>query len=55
MRKYILFSIISVVTYSLSLGQNLKSFNSGSLKLYYEEYGKGPALYILSGGPGEAP
>jgi len=25
------------------------------LKLYYEEYGKGPALYILSGGPGEAP
>lgn len=55
MRKYILFSIISVLTYSLSLGQNLKSFNNGSLKLYYEEYGKGPALYILSGGPGEAP
>ncbi|HEY5823398.1 MAG TPA: alpha/beta hydrolase [Cyclobacteriaceae bacterium] len=25
------------------------------MKLYYEEYGKGPALYILSGGPGEAP
>lgn len=23
--------------------------------MYYEEYGKGPALYILSGGPGEAP
>lgn len=36
-------------------GQHLKSFNNGSLKLYYEEYGKGRALYILSGGPGEAP
>ncbi|QOI96060.1 MAG: alpha/beta hydrolase [Flammeovirgaceae bacterium] len=23
--------------------------------MYYEEFGKGPALYILSGGPGEAP
>jgi proline iminopeptidase len=23
--------------------------------LYYEQYGKGPPLYILSGGPGEAP
>ena len=23
--------------------------------MYYEEYGNGPALYILSGGPGEAP
>ncbi len=38
-----------------SSGQNLKSYNSGSLKLYYEEYGTGPARYILSGGPGEAP
>ena len=35
--------------------QNLQSFTNGSVKLYYEEYGKGPALYILSGGPGEAP
>jgi len=31
------------------------SFNNGSIKLYYEEYGSGPALYILAGGPGEAP
>ncbi|MBX2899390.1 MAG: alpha/beta hydrolase [Cyclobacteriaceae bacterium] len=48
--------IILLSTYSYSSwGQNLKTFNNGSLKLYYEEYGKGPALYILSGGPGEAP
>ncbi len=37
------------------IAQNLQSFTNGSVKLYYEEYGKGPALYILSGGPGEAP
>jgi proline iminopeptidase len=36
-------------------GQYLKRFSSGNLTLYYEEYGTGPALYILSGGPGEAP
>jgi len=50
-----LFAILLLSTYSFCSGQNLKSFNNGSLKLYYEEYGKGPALYILSGGPGEAP
>ncbi len=54
MRNLIL-SIILLLTYSYCLGQNLKTFNNGPLKLYYEEYGKGPALYILSGGPGEAP
>ncbi len=48
--------IILFSTYSYgSWGQNLKTFTNGSLKLFYEEYGKGPALYILSGGPGEAP
>ena len=35
--------------------QNLKHFDNGSVRVFYEEYGKGPALYILSGGPGEAP
>lgn len=54
MRNLIIF-IILLSTYSFSSGQNLKTFNNGPLKLYYEEYGKGPALYILSGGPGEAP
>lgn len=35
--------------------QNFFSYKSDSLTLYYEQYGKGPAMYILSGGPGEAP
>lgn len=47
--------ILLLLTYSYCSGQNIKTFNNGPLKLYYEEYGKGPALYILSGGPGEAP
>ena len=54
MRKLFLF-IFLLSTYSYCSGQNLKTFNNGPLKLYYEEYGKGPALYILSGGPGDAP
>lgn len=37
------------------LGQNLKHFDNSSVRVFYEEYGQGPALYILSGGPGEAP
>ena len=36
-------------------GQNLKSFNNGGIQLFYEEHGKGPALYILTGGPGAPP
>ncbi len=36
-------------------GQNIKSFNNGSIKLFYEEQGNGPALYILAGGPGAPP
>ena len=35
--------------------QVLKQFNNGDIRLYYEEYGSGPALYILAGGPGEPP
>jgi len=53
--KNLFLSIIFLTTYSYCQAQNLKSYHNGSLKLYYEEYGKGPALYILSGGPGEAP
>lgn len=55
MRNYALLIAIFLISYSYCSGQNLKSFTNGPLKLYYEEYGKGPALYILSGGPGEAP
>ena len=47
--------ILFLLSTSFCSGQNLKSYSNGPLKLYYEEYGKGPALYILSGGPGEAP
>lgn len=36
-------------------GQTTKSFYNGPLELFYEEQGSGPPLYILSGGPGEAP
>ncbi len=55
MRSYFLFVSLLLSIYSHCSGQNLKSFRNGSLELYYEEYGKGPPLYILSGGPGEAP
>lgn len=47
--------LIFLASYSYCSGQSLKSFTNGLLKLYYEEQGKGPALYVLSGGPGEAP
>lgn len=36
-------------------GQDVKSFYNGDVQLFYEEHGKGPALYILSGGPGAPP
>jgi len=36
-------------------GQDLKSFYNGNIQLFYEEKGKGPALYILTGGPGAPP
>ncbi|HVE61946.1 MAG TPA: alpha/beta hydrolase [Chitinophagaceae bacterium] len=35
--------------------QDLKNFNNGDIQLFYEEHGKGPALYILTGGPGAPP
>ncbi len=55
MTKYLLFIFLLLTANTYCVGQNLKSFKNGSLELYYEEYGTGPALYILSGGPGEAP
>jgi proline iminopeptidase len=36
-------------------GQDLKSLYNGNIQLFYEEQGKGPALYILTGGPGAPP
>ena len=47
--------IILVLLSNCSYGQNLKSFWNAGIELYYEEKGKGPALYILTGGPGAPP
>lgn len=49
---------IFVITFLLSgycYGQNVKNFYNGNIQLFYEERGKGPALYILTGGPGAPP
>ena len=49
---------IFVIIFFLSgycYGQDLKSFYNGNIQLFYEEQGKGPALYILTGGPGAPP
>lgn len=35
--------------------QTFNSFYNGDVQLFYEEHGKGPALYILTGGPGAPP
>ncbi|MBL7848405.1 MAG: alpha/beta fold hydrolase [Cyclobacteriaceae bacterium] len=55
MRAWFLPLLILLCSPLLCSGQSLKSYINGSLTLYYEEIGTGPALYILSGGPGEAP
>ena len=40
----------------IGLGQNLKSFESNDgTEIYYEEYGQGQTLVLLSGGPGLNP
>lgn len=44
-----------LITSLSGVAQPVKRFENGGITLYYEEYGRGPALYILSGGPGEAP
>lgn len=53
--KHSSFVALCLLSCHVCVGQHTGSFNNGSLKLYYEVYGHGPALYILSGGPGEAP
>lgn len=55
MKYFLLCAALLLLTVIYSSGQTLKSYYNGSLQLFYEEYGHGPALYILSGGPGEAP
>ena len=51
----ILLLCVTCLTYLCSRAQNIKSFHNGDIRLFYEEYGKGPALYILTGGPGAPP
>jgi proline iminopeptidase len=49
---------LQVIIFFLSnfcYSQNFKSFKNGEIELFYEEHGKGPALYILTGGPGAPP
>ncbi len=54
-KNFTLLIILFLLTNFYCLGQTVKNFNNGEITLYYEEYGNGPALYILSGGPGQAP
>lgn len=54
MRVYLIGLLALVLPVALC-GQTVNSYTSGGYTLYYEEIGRGPALYILSGGPGEAP
>ncbi|MFZ1704957.1 MAG: alpha/beta hydrolase [Saprospiraceae bacterium] len=51
----VLIMFLMLFTGTICIGQDVKHFYNGSIKLYYEEFGNGPALYIFSGGPGEAP
>lgn len=45
-----------VIGLTLSLqGQTITKFTSGQIELFYETEGSGPPLYLLTGGPGEAP
>jgi proline iminopeptidase len=47
--------IILLFVMNCCYGQSVKSFSNGSIQLFYEEIGNGPALYILTGGPGAPP
>ena len=47
--------VVFILLLNHCYGQNLKSFRNGDVRLFYEERGKGPALYILTGGPGAPP
>jgi proline iminopeptidase len=55
--KYINVAIIAsiIVSSNCCMGQEISSFENGNIRLFYEVKGKGPALYILTGGPGAPP
>jgi proline iminopeptidase len=54
-----LFTSLFLISHSLfflpARAQSLHSYTSNGTQLYYQEFGSGPAMYILSGGPGESP
>jgi proline iminopeptidase len=47
--------ILLVLLSDFIQAQEVKSFRNKDVTLFYEEFGKGPALYILTGGPGAPP
>jgi proline iminopeptidase len=47
--------LIILFSSNACFGQQLKSYYNGDIQLFYEEHGIGPALYILTGGPGAPP
>jgi len=47
--------LLLVLLSNCCYAQQVKSFKNGDIQLFYEEYGQGPALYILTGGPGAPP
>ncbi len=49
------FSLLSIISFLFTQAQTITSFHNQGLELYYEVKGKGPAIYILSGGPGAPP
>ena len=48
-------ALIFILLSNYAFAQSLKSFRNGDVQLFYEERGQGPALYILTGGPGAPP
>ncbi len=56
MKALFLFTVLTLsLLYGPVVAQQVKSFRNGEATLFYEEFGAGPPLYILSGGPGEPP
>jgi proline iminopeptidase len=47
--------IILLLSTNYTFAQSIKTFSNGPIQLFYEEKGTGPALYILTGGPGAPP
>ncbi|MFZ5973664.1 MAG: alpha/beta fold hydrolase [Bacteroidota bacterium] len=57
MKTYVLLPAVVFIAFLCghAEAQQVKSFRNGDATLFYEEFGSGPPLYVLSGGPGEPP